>query len=824
MAVTDAPRDEAMPPAFEGEDPPDGGSGSRLPSWMPAERLVSILVVAAAVVFTFWQLHPSKLLASTTPAGGDMGAHVWAPAYLRDHLLPSLRFTGWTPDWYAGFPAFHYYMVLPSLAIVLLDVVLPYGVAFKLVSISGLLALPVALYLFGRLARLPFPGPALLAAMAVPFLFDRSFSIYGGNVPSTLAGEFAFSISLAFCVVFLGVVLRGLETGRHRGLAALLLGLTVLCHLIPAIFALIGAGVAFALRPGRGLRAWWLVCVGAVGSLLAAWWALPFWWQRHYMNDMGWEKLEEYWENIFPGDIGQAISRIVGGAANNGNRGALPGDLTWIIVFAVVGFGLSIVLRRRPGTYIGVLAIVTAVAFRLAPQSRFWNARLLPFLYLCLFMLAAIAVLEIVNAISVLVAKDTKRPSRTTLIVAPAVACVFALAFMGLGLRSLPFGHTNAEDGTYEWLAFKTTDNSYIGSWADWNYSGYEKKPAAPEYFSVISAMRELGDDPEHGCGRAMWEYEKELDRFGTPMALMLLPYYTDSCIGSMEGLYFEASTTTPYHFLNQSELSTAPSNAQRDLRYQGLNVDLGVQHLQLMGVKYYMAFSEQAVAQAEGNEDLTEVATVPGERGDWHIYEVEDAPLVESATSLPAVVTDVPQGGRGWQDMAESWYLDPSQWDTLLASSGPDAWERITSGDEPEAREVEPVDVTNIEQGTSTISFDVSDVGTPVLVKTSYFPNWEVEGAEGPWRVAPNFMVVVPTSEHVELRYGRAPIEWFSWLLTFIGIALTVVLWRRPALVFPADVERSRRWRVRLERVDEPDTADGAPSSEIELEPEPRQ
>ena len=39
----------------------------------------------------------------TTPAGGDMGAHVWGPAYLRDVLLPSGRLSGWTADWYAGF-------------------------------------------------------------------------------------------------------------------------------------------------------------------------------------------------------------------------------------------------------------------------------------------------------------------------------------------------------------------------------------------------------------------------------------------------------------------------------------------------------------------------------------------------------------------------------------------------------------------------------------------------------------------------------------------------------------------------------------------------
>ena len=41
-------------------------------------------------------------------------------------------------------------------------------------------------------------------------------------------------------------------------------------------------------------------------------------------------------------------------------------------------------------------------------------------------------------------------------------------------------------------------------------------------------------------------------------MALMLLPFWTDGCIGSMEGLYFEASGTTPYHFLTTSALSRA--------------------------------------------------------------------------------------------------------------------------------------------------------------------------------------------------------------------------------------------------------------------------
>ena len=57
-------------------------------------------------------------------------------------------------------------------------------------------------------------------------------------------------------------------------------------------------------------------------------------------------------------------------------------------------------------------------------------------------------------------------------------------------------------------------------------------------------------------------------------------------------------------------------------------------------------------------------------------------------------------------------------------------------------------------------ISFDVSEPGVPVLVKISYFPNWEASGADGPFRVTPNHMVVVPTDTHVELRYGWTGVD----------------------------------------------------------------
>jgi uncharacterized membrane protein len=81
---------------------------------------------------------------------------------------------------------------------------------------------------------------------------------------------------------------------------------------------------------------------------------------------------------------------------------------------------------------------------------------------------------------------------------------------------------------------------------------------------------------------------------------------------------------------------------------------------------------------------------------------------------------------------------------------------------------------VTGITMSDGGIRFHVDKIGTPVEVKVSYFPNWQAIGAEGPWRVAPDLMVVVPTGHDVVLRYGRTPADEAGWLITVVSI-LTV-------------------------------------------------
>ena len=275
-----------------------------------------------------------------------------------------------------------------------------------------------------------------------------------------------------------------------------------------------------------------------------------------------------------------------------------------------------------------------------------------------------------------------------------------------------------------------------------------------------MTTMARVGQ--QYGCGRAMWEYNSSEGRFGTPMALMLLPYWTDNCVDSMEGLFFESSATTPYHFLDQAELSLSPSDPQVGLDYGPPSVSLGVEHLQELGVKYYIAFSPSIVEQANADPWLRLVATTkawptPGVK--WYVYRILDSPLVVGLSNDPVVVSGI-TSRVAWLDANENWWLNPYDWSTPLAMAGPSSWPHASSPAKVStATSTLPrVTVSDVSQTTQSISFHVSRVGVPVLVKISYYPRWQAHGASGPYRVSPNLMVVVPTSTTVSLVYGASP------------------------------------------------------------------
>jgi len=721
-------------------------------------------------------------------------------------------------DWYAGLPVYRYYMVIPALFIVALNIVLPYGIAIKIAAVIGILTLPFCAWLFGRFARFAYPIPEMLAIAATIFLYDESFTIYGGNIASTMAGEFSFSISLSLSILGFALVARGLETGKYLAAGSIVVALSALSHGIVLLFVFGGVALMmlFWIQPKLdGMRDNTSVVFGVkiigLAILLSAFWVIPFVTSHAYMTDMKYEprpsgSSDSFWKLYFP------LSTLWD---------------TIIMSLALLGLASQVVRRHKIGMWMGAYGVLLAAGVYFARGGLpviglLWNPRILPFFYLLRYFLFAIGIYEVIafaarvlslervarQALSQHESDDEVRfaqisSARTKVSFNLGVLVAFVVAtFVVVGFRfqELPFGSvkTNAAGKSeYVWGPIRgaSSNDGFVDGWARWNFTGYEGKSAYGEYHDVVATMKSLGADPSQGCGRAVWENNGELNKYGTTMGLMLLPFWTDGCIGSMEGLFFEAAGTTPYHFITAAAMSKQSSNPVRELRYDNNDAAKGVAYMRALGVKYFMGFTPEAVTAASAQPGLMKVA----QSGPWVIFRVTESDLVVPLSVQPVVVSMASGDPRErWLEIGTSWFQHADEWAALPADAGPQEWQHIDTQIDLTRREGEPgasgrrVDivtpsqaiepvalpplvVSNVEMGQSDVSFSVDKIGVPVLVRVSYFPNWKVDGATGPFRVAPNMMVVIPTSNTVKLHYGSTSLDYMAYLLTFIGIGVLV-------------------------------------------------
>ncbi len=773
------------------------------------KKLSTIIAIAGPTIFLLLALHPNLILRNNIPTGGDMGAHVWAPAYLRDHLLTHFKLSGWSMDWYSGLPIYRFYMVVPALMIVLLDVILPYGIAMKIIAVIGILTLPYFSWLFGRFAKFAYPIPELFAIAATIFLFDESFTIYGGNIASTMAGEFSFSIALSLAMLGFALLAKGLDTGKHRVSAAVIISLSALSHGIVLLFVFGGAALMLVVWNKRESLQFGAKVI-ALSALLSSFWVIPFVTSHAYMTDMKYEPrpsgvTDSFWKMFFPLHILLDVS---------------------LTALAIIGAIALVRSRHKTGIWMTLLTLLLAAGVFIARNSLpviglLWNPRILPFFYLLRYFLFVIGLYELVafalrvksiariaqgeSGVPVVLDIAKPRDSFSFNLALLTGFALFVLIAIGFRFQELPFGSTRVNSaGKYEYvwgpLRTKSSNDGFVDGWARWNFTGYEGKNAYGEYYGVVQTMKKLGADSTQGCGRALWENNGELNKYGTTMGLMLLPYWTDGCISSMEGLFFEAAGSTPYHFITAAAMSKQSSNPVRELRYDNNDAALGVRYMQELGVKYFMGFTPEAIAQASQQEGLTEVAR----SGPWVVYRVANSDVVTPLATQPVVANISSSNPRErWLEIGTSWFQHPETWTTPIADDGPSEWQRIDVAVDESLREgepnsnnrrvdvvkpataltpvpLEPVVVSNVNIGEESVRFSVDKVGVPVLVRVSYFPNWKVDGAKGPYRVAPNMMVVIPTSTNVSMHFGWNMRDYLAYLLSFAGIAWIVVTRRR--------------------------------------------
>ncbi|HZP43806.1 MAG TPA: 6-pyruvoyl-tetrahydropterin synthase-related protein [Candidatus Binatia bacterium] len=739
-----------------------------------ARNVIDAVAVGAAVVFiaSYFRtgIRPGDptpaLFLDTTTNGGDMGSHVFPAVYLRNVLLPKGQVVGWCPGNYCGYPIFQFYFPLTFLMMAGLSLAIPLAVAFKVVTVLGTFLLPPCVYFGLRLSRVPFPGPALAAVASLCFIFMEANSMWGGNIPSTLAGEFTFSFGMALAVLFLGTLRWTIDTGRGRAWNGLLVALIGLSH----GYTLIWAGFT-SLTELVTTRGWWrrvgtLAAVHGLGFLLMAGWLVPLLAYAAWTTAYSHVWLLNSWKEVLPPVLWPA---------------------TLVAVATTLAIGALAIVRREPfphglakiwaGAAIGIFFYYSARALHVV------DIRFIPFfqLGLCLaagaglgYLLAALPAAEIWPIVGVCT-------------ILPFVQMGFPAAWRPVGKPAASAGGPAAL--ARELLSYRGV--TFIPDWIRWNYSGYEKKAPWPIFKQLNDHLRGTFRDP-----RVVFEHSSEHEALGTIRAFENLPLFSGR--STLEGLYMQASETAPFVFYIQSEISKEQSCPFPDWGCSRFDLDRGIQHLRMMNVSHFIVRSEQVKTAAAANPGLTREARI----GQYEIYRVngDDPHYAVPLTSSPLLVV-TPR----WKEVAYQWFKTATPADPVpvFVDRAPDEDRaRFASvGTDLPRNPVRtplaapPVLTEHLE--TDRITVTGCRPGHPILVRISYHPRWRALTGERIWLAGPSFMLVFPRGERVDLVFdGGAPVA-LGHALSIAGwivLLLALVAGRRlgPALAAAAEREGS--------------------------------
>lgn len=672
-------------------------------------NLLDAAAVATALIFIGSYFPSSLMLSPTTTNGGDMGTHFFPAAYLASELLPHGSVVGWCPGNYCGFPLFQFYFPLPFVLIALLSKLIPLTIAFKLITVLGIFLLPVTSYLSLRLMGTPFPGPALAALASLCFLFMEANSMWGGNIPSTLAGEFTYSIGLSLTVLFLGALRYSVRTGRGIAWTGLLEAFVGFAH----GYTLLWAGFA-SLFELVAIRHWWrklgtLIAIHGLAILLLGFWLVPLLAYSPWTTAYSHVWIIKSWQEVLPPILWPA---------------AIVAVLTALIMGVV-----SVVRRQefpRPLAHIWAATLIGGSFYFVANAFHVVDIRFLPFFQLGL--------------------------------------CLCAAAGLGYVLASLPTPEIWPVVGALVIVPFAQSYVTFIPSWIRWNYSGFEAKGPWAAFHAVNEKVRGTYRDP-----RVVYEHAADHEAVGTVRAFENLPYFSGR--STLEGLYMQSSPTAPFVFYLQSEISRTGSCPFPEWGCGALNLARGVRHLRMMNVSQYIVRSAQVKALAAAEPGLEREAVIPPY--EVYRVRDNDPRYAIPLTATPVLVEtdrwkDVSYRWfktAGPDDVVPVFVPKAEPGDAELFAGVTSALPATTP-----RKPLEPVPGMTEEMGTDRITIRGARPGHPVLIRISYHPRWKALTGEKVWLAGPSFMLVFPRGETVELVFGSGPPLTLGYTFTTIG------------------------------------------------------
>ena len=703
------------------------------------DLFIKVALGSLLIIFLRIELVFSDLL----PTGGDMGAHIVPTKFFVTELFNNFKLSGWSQDWFAGYPLYYFYFPLPPIVTSLFSFIFPFSISFKAMVLLSQVLLVISIEMLMRKNAKQFSFYGFGAGLL--YLLTESFTIFGGNLASSLAGQYSFTYSIAFANLSIFYLLKS-DYKFSTEIASLLIGLCVLSHLIPFMIYLPIFAVYFLKS---NVKIYKKISGFLLFLFIAVKFSISLFINLEFTTNMTYTPYTQI-SDLVKSDI---LPFVIGS-----------------IIF-IISYSRKTSLRAISGFEIYIISI-SIYLFFYGPESALWNGRIVPFfnlgIIILFFNLLNFDILNLTKKI------QGKYPLAVFLLfingyfmylyyskwgntyTTTTISLILIISIMTLiSAKSENFLIYTALIS----LTFATL--SYLPHWLNWNFTGYESKSNWSDITTLYEGLEAL--EP----GRIMWEPNSDLNKYGTPMVLMTIPMFTDH--QSVEGLYFDSSITTPFHFLTVSGLAERPSNPVGGLTYINGEFDKGLRLMEELGVDYFIAFTSSIKDKANKNENFNflfsnevfnvySINTMKVELVDDDLYVFESPGFYERLRG--AILRE--SSDQNFFDAAYESFKNESNY-------------KIIENFDKSLIEVSDKNsellITELNIGNNLITFKTNKPNQLHLIKVSYFPNWEITNGKGPFRISPSFMAVIPNEEFVELKFESTIEEKALNFLSFFAL-----------------------------------------------------
>ena len=691
-----------------------------------ALRLLDAACVLLPAVMLASILGIPFFISGNLPTGGDAASHLLYAWLFAHELLPNGQITAWLPEVFAGFAFLSYYFPLPFISIAALSALMPFAMAMKWGMFAAAFLLPGAVWLSGvyllKLSRwvAVWGIPASLAV-----LLHEQHSIWGGNLLSTLAGEFAYSYGILFALVTLCAWQRTIATGKHVWLVVVLEAATGFSH----GFALLATGfatTAYLFERGGFVRNLRLLLLGhGMAFMLLGGWLWPML-QMHGItipNDAFFEV--QNWRDLLPETV----------------QPVLAAGVLSVLALALL-HGIPALRRQFPAlpeqanalrhaAFMGCTALLAGTFYLTGSQLGLANIRFFPLVWL----FGGVACAWVWGTVLLRIARNVNRiAQRGILLLAGSAACALA-AWLALHVHMAP-------------------------DWGLWNHSGLESKPQWQQLSKLFPAMAGDLQSP-----RLVFEHDPANSDIGSTRALEALPMFLNSR-PVLEGLYMESALVSPAIYQLQSEVSARPSSPLARFPSGSLDVEMAAKHMRWLYSNEVLLRSSKAQQAFAASPQFTEAA----QQAPFYLYRLKDfrSQLVDIPTSA---LKQYPK--KGWMEESFRWFRSKQRLDSELPIFTDTPLPPIAAAKAGAA-------VQNIVMDRSSIRWKTNAPGVAHLVRVAWHPRWQLQGKGQLYVAGPGFMLVVPEQEEVVLVYGHTTIGKLGMLATGVTALLVAFLaWR---------------------------------------------